>query len=430
MLKKNSLYAYHKSREIFEEAKELFPGGVREARLPLTEETSPSFLVRGRGSRCWDVDGNEFIDFIGALGPNILGYCHPALVDAITKQVQSGILLSMNTPLQNELIRKLIDTFPCAEMGRILKTGSEATTSAIWTARAYTGKNKIIRCGYHGWNDWCAAGRGTTHPDERPPRGFVPNVPGVPKVIQELTYDLGDPNDLNYLEELLRNNKGEVACLIIAPEEIRPPIKQTLSSIRALTQEYGVLLIIDEVKTGFRVALGGAQEYFEVMPDLCTVSKAMGNGMPIAALLGKREIMDKSEGGGTFMCETLSLTASLTTIKVMEESNGVEHLWKMGRRLLDGINALIAMEGMEEDVEGQAWPVPSMPIVWFKKNRDKEERRAMRIAFYKEVMGRGILMSWNHMNFINLSHSESDIDTAIEICGKGLKVVKKTYQTH
>ncbi len=394
---------------------------------PLRAMPDQIYVVRGQGSHVWDVRGKEFIDFISARGASVLGYAHPAVTEAVTRQLAQGVLVSLAYLHCVKLFEKLTRLVPCAEMVEIRKTGSEATAAAVRLARAYTQRDLVIRCGYHGWHDWCANGFGVIHPSNRCQlRQASNNVPGVPQAVSALTLNLHDPNDLDSLEEMLRHNAGKVACLIIDPSEIWPPIGETLATIRDLTQQQGVILIFDEVKTSLRVALGGVQERFGVVPDMATLSKGLGNGFPITAVVGRKEIMKMSEQSplwSTFSVEAVSVAAAVATLNVLEKTNGVAQLWAMGQRLIDGINSVITQLHLQEEVEAQPWNVAPMPFVWF-KGSCVERREAMRERFYRELTQRGILMLSDHMNFINLGHSVEDIDVTIAACESALRSAK------
>lgn len=379
-------------------------------------------LTHGSGSHVWSISGKEYIDFMCSWGTNILGYSHPAVNKAVTDQLEKGVLFSQKNPLRDKLLEKLIKIYPSAQQGLIMKTGSEGTTAAIRIARACTGKDKIIRCGYHGWHDWCNFGRGTTHPDDRPAYGYEIDLPGIPNSIRNLTKEFIDPNKVEILENYLKMYNNEIAGIIIDPTEVTPPIKETLQAIQSLTEQYGIIFILDEIKTCFRLSLGGAQEYYNLTPDITILSKAISNGLPIAIVLGKEEIMKKNYAyiGGTYEDETLAIAASLATINTIEKEGGIKHVWKMGNRLIEGLERAITDIGIEEEVEAHPWNEPPMPFIKFKGSN----RSHLRSIFFREIFNQGLLMYHDHMNFINLSHTQSDIDRTIDKCKICLKKVK------
>lgn len=319
---------YSRSEQLFKEAKKIIPGGVTSARHPskFVPGKYPIFMDRGKGSHVWDVDGNEYIDWIVSFGPMILGHANPQVDKAVRENMKQGFCFTMCHPVQNELARELIQTIPCAEMVKFLTGGSDATSAAIRITRVYTGCDKVIRWGYHGWHDWCYGGAGTD-------RQAVGVPEGIKKDILTFTY-----NDLNSLEKVLKENKGEVASVIMQPYEVKEglPKEGFLEGVKQLTHNYGAVLIYDEIRTGFRMALGGAQEYFGVIPDLTAVSKAMANGYPISAVVGKREIMQaaaKTRFSATFFVNSFPMLAALTTIRELKKRNGIQCMWALGKKI-------------------------------------------------------------------------------------------------
>ena len=224
------------------------------------------FLTHGQGARVWDVDGNEYVDLVSALMPVVLGYNDPDVNYAVRNQLDKGVIFSLATELEAQLSEKLVEVIPCAEKVRFGKNGSDVTTAAIRVARAYTGRDKVIVCGYHGWQDWYI--------------GSTTRNKGVPEAVQGLTYKV-PYNDLDAVENLLKENPDQFAALIMEPMNVAEPAPNYLNDLKALLHKHGALLIFDEVITGFRFSIGGAQELFGVTPDLASFGKAMGNGMPI-----------------------------------------------------------------------------------------------------------------------------------------------------
>lgn len=384
-------------------------------------------LTHGEGPYVCDISGKKYLDLTGAWGANILGYAHPSFNEAITDQIKKGILFSLKNIMISEFITKLLKLFPSAHDAIILKTGSESTTASIRIARAFTGREKIIRCGYHGWNDWCNFGRGTTHPDDRPQWGYNVDLFGIPTSTRELTIELIDPNKIEMLEFLLKEYEGEIAALIIDPTEVFGNIRETLNDIQRLVKKYGVLFILDEAKTGFRIALGGAQEYYSLDPDLTILSKAISNGIPIGIVLGKKDVMKTEYAyvGGTYSEETIAIAAAIKTINILEKNNGIMWIWKLGNSFIKGLNKEIIDLGMDDFVESHAWNEPPMPFIRFKRrsfNKNNFER--IRSTFFNEITQNGLLMYHNQMNYITLSHTETNINEAIEKCIIGLKVIK------
>ena len=368
---------------------------------------APAYLKCGRGSHVWDVDGNEYIDYVSALGPVILGYSYPRINNAIMKQLQIGISFSLMHPLEVELAENLTKIIPCAEMVRFAKNGADVTTAAVKISRGFTGRDKIAQSGYHGWLDWA--------------RCNDLNNKGIPKIMKDLTLEF-KYNKIESLEKIFAENPKQIAAVIMEPIILEQPHKHFLREVEKLTHENGALLIFDEVVTGFRMALGGAQEYYAVIPDLACYGKAMANGMPLSALVGRREYMEMlndvffSVGFGG---ETLSLAASVETISELKEKNAIEYIWKQGNKLKDGYNKLVADAGIDNYTKCVGWGPRS--IINFNDLGGSEWFELKRL-FQREVIDRGILYLY-HM--ITLSHSDEDIQKTLEVYAEVVEVLKK-----
>ncbi|NLA44496.1 MAG: aminotransferase class III-fold pyridoxal phosphate-dependent enzyme, partial [Candidatus Cloacimonetes bacterium] len=308
-----------KSMALFEESQKVVPGGVAGIRRPynFVPGEYPIFFDHGKGGHITDVDGNEYIDYLCAYGPIILGYREEEVDNAVIEQIRNkGICFSLTQPVQTQLAQKLTEIIPCCEMAAFVKTGSDATTIAIRVARAYTNKVKIARCGYHGWHDWC-----------------VEVKTGIPEKLYEDILEF-HYNDLDNLEDILKANANDMAAIIITPvghplgNPVEMPKPGYLEGVRQLADKYGCVLIFDEIRSGFRCSLGGAQEYFGVTPDLATIGKAMANGYAIAALVGKREIMDVLTKdvflSSTFFPNSDAQVAALKTIEILERDKVLE----------------------------------------------------------------------------------------------------------
>lgn len=315
--------------------------------MATVEGAAPLFLDRGDGARVWDVDGNEFIDYVLGLLPVILGYRDPDVDAAICSQLERGISFSLATDLEPELAERLVEIIPCAEMVRFGKNGSDATSAAIRLARAYTGRDRIAIAGYHGWHDWYI---GTT----------ARNL-GVPQTIRDLSSTFAF-NDANTLEGLLKTDPQGFAAVILEPMALEAPEPGFLEAVRTLCDLYGVVLVFDEIVTGFRINLGGAQAEFGVTPDLAAFGKAMGNGMPISAIVGQREIMRYMEDiffSGTFGGEALSLAAAIATIDKLRVAQVPKVINKLGAHLKEEIGKKILERNLEEELSvrgGDWWP--------------------------------------------------------------------------
>lgn len=369
---------------------------------------APVFLQRGKGSHVWDVDGNEYIDLVGALGPVILGYAYPAVDKAIRAQLKDGISFSLPHPLEVEVAELLTHVVPSAKMVRFGKNGSDATSAAVRIARTFTGREKLAQCGYHGWQDWHIAA------SER-------NL-GVPKVLQEYVYKF-TYNHLGSLEKIFAARGKEIAAVIMEPITADLPKDNFLQKVKDLAHKHGALLIFDEVVTGFRVALGGAQEYFKVTPDLSAVGKAMANGMPISAVVGRRDVMKAAEDtffSMTFGGETLSLAAAVATINEMKAKNVIAHLWKQGKKLQDGANQEAKRLGIRNLIECKGLPPKS--FFTFKDTGGKDSL-LIKSIFQQEVLKRGVLFNGNHA--LCLSLTDRDVEQVLEAYAAALASVKQ-----
>ncbi len=401
-----------KSMRLFEEAKDLIPGGVLGIRRPynFVEGEFPIFFERGKGARVFDVDGNEYIDYLCAYGPIILGYRHEEVDDAVIEQIrEKGTCFSLTQPLQNALAKKLRELIPCAEMSLFVKTGSDATTSAIRLARSYTQKTKILRCGYHGWHDWCVEVKG-----------------GIPKKLYEDVFEF-HYNDLDELKQLLETHKDDTAAIIITPyghplgQPLLDPAPDFLQNVRKLADEYGVVLIFDEIRTGFRFSLGGAQKYYGVTPDLATFGKALANGYPIAAVCGKKKIMKQAEHdvfiSSTFFPNSDSYAAALKTLEIMEREKTVEKIWKKGADFLEKLQKII------DRYEGARLSgVPPMFFITFDRDPEKKYKQR-RTQFYTELIRRGIFLQPYHHGYISDGHTEKDLEETLQAIEESLQAV-------
>lgn len=400
-----------KSRELFARAEALIPAQTQtlsKGPTQFVQGVAPNFLERGEGSHVWDVDGNEYIDLVGALGPVILGYRYPVVDEAIRKQLEKGISFSLPHPLEVEVAELLTEVVPSAEMVRFGKNGSDATAAAVRIARTFTGREKLAQCGYHGWQDWHIAS------SER-------NL-GVPKVLQEYVWKF-TYNDLGSLEKIFTEHPTEIAAVIMEPITADVPQNDFLQKVKELAHKHGALLIFDEVVTGFRVALGGAQEYFKVTPDLSAVGKAMANGMPISAVVGRRDVMKAAEDtffSMTFGGETLSLAASIATVSEMRDKNVIAHLWKQGKKLQDGANEEAKRLGMDALIRCIGLP----PKSFFQfKDREGKDSLLIKSLFQQELLKRGVLFNGNHALCFSLT--DRDVAAVVNAYRAALAFVKE-----
>lgn len=397
------------SLRLYEEALGLCPGGMMGIRRPynFVPGEYPIFIKEGRGGRITDEDGNEYIDMLCAYGPIILGYVEPEINEAVIQQMKRGFCFSLVQKWQNRLLLKLRELIPCAEMGIIVKTGSDATTCAVRIARGFTKRNRIIRCGYHGWHDWCVEVHG-----------------GVPEKLYEDTLEFRY-NDFEALKSLFDNYKEEIACVIMTPvghalnEPVEAPAPGFLEEVRAITGRFGSVLIFDEIRTGFRVSLGGAQERYGVTPDLAVFGKAMANGYPISAVVGKREIMSVAEKevfiSSTFFPNSLEMVAALKCIEILEREDVTGKIWERGERFLKSLKEIASRSKVKVTVSG----IPPMPFLTFDRDEGKRYKEH-RTQFYTGVIRRGLFIQPFHHWYLCYRHTEEDLKRALQVIEESL----------
>lgn len=424
-----------KSNEYFQISKKLIPGGVQTSRHPRNfTEAYPIFTDMGNKGHIWDVDGNEYIDWMLSFGPIILGHCNKEVDDSVKEVMKNGFVFDLTSPMQLTLIKKIVEHIPCAEKAIVVTTGSEATSAAVRIARIHTGKKIIIKWGYHGWHDWCSD-----------------NHEGIPNE----TYDLVKTfryNDLNSLEKVLEENKNKVACIIMMPFEIVLPDQGFLEGVREMANNHKVVLIFDEIRSWPRLGLGGAQKYFGVTPDIATISKGIANGYPISLVVGKAKIMDAAEKtaiSATYFPSKLGMSAALATIKKLEDMKVMDHISNIAIKLGTGLRELIENKNVKATVFG----VPQMPFLMFgdkeinlkalnfrtiaapvnavndeKKDLENNEiikANRLKDLFYNETIKRGVFFHPNHHWFSCFAHTDEDVDRTLKVSEEALDIAIK-----
>jgi len=399
----------------------MLPGGLPSA-LPFAEAR---YIIRGKGGRCWDQLGKVYIDFICGYGPVILGHSHAKVNAAVIKQLERGILFPSHSPLYDELNAKLKQLFPHGDETLFLKTGSEAVAAAMRLARAFTGKMKIIRCGFHGWHDAMISPSISWHlyePDPQLPR----LIAGIPSYLSQDVLSWNG-EDFQQLVDLCDVHCAEVAALIIDPIQIREPVEENLKQLRRLTQNQGMLLILDEIKTGFRVSMGGIQQLYGVQADLTILSKAIANGFPLAVVLGRKEILSLATSiriMGTYNNELASVAAALMTISILERSGSLTWLWTAGQLLIDGLNEILNRKQRIDDVCAKPYRWPCLPTLWYRQHSESA-KRLMPVLQY-ELAHRGLLLLANHPSYICVEHTHNDIEKALQIFEDSMNECLKT----
>jgi glutamate-1-semialdehyde aminotransferase len=407
-----------KSLELFEEAKTLVPGGVLGARKPgdFIMGEYPIFLEYGKGCRLIDVDGNEYIDFLCGYGPIILGYREEEVDDAVIRQMKDkGLCFSLTQPYQNELAKKLNRLIPSAELSIFLKTGSDATTAAIRIARAYTGKIKVMRCGYHGWHDWCVEMKG-----------------GIPEKFYEDVHEF-HYNDLGGLEELMARYGDQTAAIIMTPfghplhQKMQVPKPGFLEGVRELANKYGAVLVFDEVRTCFRLRMGGAQELYGVTPDLTVLGKGMANGYAISVVTGKKDVMMAAASklfiSSTFFPNSDGYIAALKTIEIMEREKVIGNIWEKGERFTKRIQTLIDTYDIGAELTG----VAPMFFITF-DGSDADLVRGKRTDFYTQLIRKGFFFTPHHHAYISYRHTEEDLNLTLQAMEESMAYVSEKYK--
>ena len=425
-----------KSEKAFTEAKELIPGGVNSpARAFAAVESDPLFIEEADGALIYDIDGNEYIDYIGSWGPMILGYNHPAVVEALQKQLMKGTSFGAPTEVETELAELVVEAVPSVDKVRMVNSGTEATMSAIRLARGFTGRDKIIKmegC-YHGHGDSLLVDAGS---------GVATlGISGSPGVPEELAQDtiVVPYNDLEAVEKAFAKYEGEIAGIILEPVPgnmgvLRPGLNY-LEGLREFTSDNGALLIFDEVMSGFRVAYGGAQEVYGVKPDITTFGKIIGGGLPVGAYGGRKEVMAKvaPEGpvyqAGTLSGNPLAMTAGKVTLELLKQGNVYDQLEEKASALEAGFKENIAELGIPAVVSR----VGSMFSLFFRDEevtnyQETQECDTDAFSLYFETMlEQGIYLppSQFEANFISAVHNERDLKKTVKANYKALKEVKK-----
>jgi glutamate-1-semialdehyde aminotransferase len=407
-----------KSRELYEEATTLVPGGVLGARKPgdFIDGEYPIFLETGKGCHLIDVDGNEFIDFLCGYGPIILGYREEEVDNAVYQQIRDkGFCFTLTQKYQNLLAKKIKELVPCSEMSIFLKTGSDATTASIRIARAYTSKLKVMRCGYHGWHDWCVEMKG-----------------GIPSKFYEDVFEF-QYNRLDQLEELMAIHGDETAAIIMTPfghpnhQKMQIPEPGFLEGVRKIADKYGAILVYDEIRTGFRLTMGGAQKLYGVTPDLTVLGKAIANGYPISVVTGKKDVMMAAESklfiSSTFFPNSEAFVAALKTIEILERDHVLENIWEKGKGFMENIQTLID----KYDVGAELTGVAPMFYITFKKDETgayKDKRK----DFYTQLIRKGFFFTPFHHCYISYRHTQEDLDLTLKAIDETLAFIKDKYK--
>ncbi len=405
---------YNKSEKQLERARITIPLGAQTFSKSITQYplgVSPYFADRGKGSRLWDVDGNEYIDFINALCSVTLGYCDPDIDAAVRAQLEKGTIFSLSHALESDVAEMICRLVPSAEMVRYGKNGSDATAGAVRAARAFTGREHVIACGYHGWQDWYI--------------GATARNKGVPEATRLLTH-IVPYNDISALELELSAHAGEVAAIILEPMNVQYPKDGYLAAVREAATKHGAVLIFDETITGFRFAIGGAQELFGITPDLTTLGKGIANGYPLSVVCGRRDIMAEMEEvffSFTMGGETLSLAAALATMQKLVREPVIATLKERGERLSRGLSQRLDRHGVGDFIGHSGHPTWS-----FLNFSDAAGATSWEIKtlWLQEIFERGILSLGTHN--LSYSHTNEDIDRLLAVYDEVLPFIAKAVR--
>ncbi len=399
----------------YEEALKVIPGAILGIRRPynFVPGEYPIFFDHAKGGKVTDVDGNEYLDMLCAYGPIIIGHREEEIDNAVIEQMQNkGFCFSLTQPVQNKLAEKVIELIPSAEQAVFVKTGSDATTTAIRIARANTERYKVVRCGYHGWHDWCCEVKG-----------------GIPEKLYEDVYEF-HYNNLEELEDIMKKHGDEMAAIIITPvghplaAKVEMPKPGFLEGVRDLATKYGTILIFDEIRSGFRFSLGGAQKVFGVTPDLSVFGKAMANGYPIGAVVGKEEYMkvlaDKVFLSSTFFPNSLEQVAALKTIEILERDNILDAIRAKGEVFGAKLEEIARKCDYDIEISG----APLMPFITFNKDPQNLYKK-LRPAFYTELIRRGVFLQPFHHGYVAYRHTDEDLAHAADMVEESLGELKK-----
>lgn len=395
------------SLALWRDAERLVPGGsqtVSKRPSAFAFGRYPIFAARAEGARVHDVDGNEYIDFVGALGPISLGHRYPAVDDAVRAQLDRGVASGLLWPVEVEAAQGLVEAIPCAESVRFFKGGGEATAAAARIARRSTGRHLLLNAGYRGWPDTWAAGQDAA----------------VPPALADYLIQF-EQGDLSELERLLDVHRSEVAAVFTALPYDGSAGAEYLRGARELAHRHGALLVFDEIVHGFRLARGGMQEHFGVVPDLACFAKGIANGLPLAAVVGRRDVMDaavETQMSITYGGEALSLAACVAVLREYRDHDVIGRLWRVGRQLMEGLDEAAAAQGVPFRCLGHP-PMSSMSFAL-----PQEKVAPAWDLLLAECARGGVLLRRGGLNMISYSHTPDDVTQAIAVAGDAFDALR------
>jgi glutamate-1-semialdehyde 2,1-aminomutase len=410
---------FERSKALQHKSHSLIPGGCHtyakgDDQYP---ELAPGFIVKGKGCHVWDVDGNEFIEYGMGLRSVTLGHAYDPVVQAAYRQMLLGANFTRPTPIEIECAEEILSLIDGAEMVKFAKNGSDATTAAVKLARAYTGRDYVAVCAEHPFfsvDDWFI--------------GSTAMAAGIPKALRKLTVRFYY-NDIKSIQKLFEEYPGQIACIILEAEASEAPVNNFLHELQRLCREKGAVFILDEMITGFRWHLGGAQTYYGIVPDLSAFGKGMGNGFSVSALVGKKEIMqlgglyhDKERVfllSTTHGAEAHSLAAAMETMKIYKQEHVIEYLYRQGERLAKGVNQAISENQLQEYFQVVGKPCN---LIYATRDQEKNRSQSFRTLFLQETIKRGLLMPSLVLSF---AHTDQDVDRTVEAIGEAFYVYRK-----
>jgi len=413
---------FEKSNVLRKKSHLLIPGGCHtyakgDDQYPIH---APGFIARGKGCHVWDVDGNEFIEYGMGLRAVTLGHAYKPVIEAAAKYLKLGSNFVRPSPLELECAEELLSLIEGAEMVKFAKNGSDATSAAIRLSRAFTGRDMIAICADHPFysiDDWFI--------------GTTPMSAGIPQTVSNLTVKF-HYNDLESVKSLFQKYPDRIACVILEPEKDKPPENDFLHELQKLCRKFAAVLIFDEIITGFRWHNGGGQKYYNIVPDLSTFGKGLGNGFSVSALVGKKELMElggiKHDKERVFLlslthgAETHSLAAAREVMKIYKNEPVIETLWRQGKRLRDGVNESIKEHGLDGYFEVIGKPCN---LVFATRDRLKQPSQPFRTLFLQETIKRGVLAP---SFVVSYSHSDSDIDKTVKVVHEVLSIYRRALE--
>ncbi len=403
------------------QAHKLFPGGS------MGNVYNDTIICRGAGSKVWDVSSNEYIDYLLGSGPMLCGHAHPKVREAVRRQIEKGTTFFANNELAIELAQQIVDTVPCAEQVRFTCTGTEATLYAMRTARAARGRDKILKFegGFHGMNDYALMSAFSTGTVELPQA--EPDSAGLPAGIQDQML-IAPFNDVERSTALIEHHHDELGGVIVEPlQRVIKPVPGFLEALREVTTHFGVPLIFDEIVTGFRMASGGAQEYYSIVPDLCTVGKALGGGFPLAAVAGREELMRNFDPKakksrhympqyGTLNGNPVAAAAGLATLEILREPDTYKRLFATGKQLIAGLRNAFDGTGIPVQVIGEP-PVfdiffTDQQITTYRDTLSNDKELLKR--FNQQLLNRGVFRPDSKF-YISIMHTAEDVEKTIDV---------------